>query len=111
LRWVQEPAFAAARVGEDVDVVVAGRPRIAKKLGDLLFELAVGFVVQKIERLSQRRAPRLIPAFFVVGIAAAIAIHRPTPCAQLHDVPSPLGPAAISTSIVAGFPPKTRRNW
>src|SRR5215471_7301163 len=70
----REPDVARARIGENVDVVIARRPRVGEELRYLLLVTQVRLVLQKLEGLSQRRAPGLVPSFFRFGGAAAVAV-------------------------------------
>src|SRR6185369_3472264 len=61
-------------VQDDIDVVIARRPRIAKDLASLALELRRYGIAKPIQCLTQRSAPFLVPLRMTAGIASAVAV-------------------------------------
>ena len=59
---------------QQVEVGVAGGPRVAEQLAAEALHQVDAPVAQHVERLAQRRAPRLVPALLAAGLAPAVLL-------------------------------------
>src|SRR5260370_16602163 len=60
-------------IENQLDAVIAGLPGIDKEVTARRFKVLCILISQKVESLSQRSAPTLIPTRFTSGVTATIA--------------------------------------
>ena len=105
---LEEPLDGGWRfpVEDHVDEGVACRPGIGKALAAPGAEEVVELVLQRIERLAQRRAPLLVPVAAILQPQSDR--QRSTPCAApgavLVDLDFPLGRVKLEELAVVGQP-------
>src|SRR6185436_20379793 len=69
-----EKLFARLELVENqVDYIIARRPRIIEQLSTCRFEMDCRFAAQIFERRPQRSAPGLVPAWLAAGLTTTIA--------------------------------------
>src|ERR1051325_3748578 len=81
---LKKPGARVFGIQDHVDVIIPCAPGLAQQLTSDTLKLLRGIVTQKIQRFTQRLAPRLIPIRLATGVTATIA--RP-PCNSMHTTP------------------------